>query len=396
MNAPRLRIDLAKIQHNARVLVRRLGACGIQVTGVTKAGLGDQAIAQAMRLGGVRSLGDSRLRNIRALSMVAHAEASDGGGFNENRGSPLPVWLLRSPMLSESAETVGLVNISCNTELDILDSLSTEAVSQCLIHQVVLMIELGDLREGIVPGRLHAFIHRMMRFPGVQLVGIGTNLGCLSGVIPDARNMAELSSIASAVEHSFAMRLGIVSGGNSANLNWASGLNVSNIGRPGHVNNLRLGEAILLGREASARQAVPGLHTDAFSLVAEVIESKLKPCQPCGTVGQMAIGVRPEPPGRCGQMPGQHGYPEGATRNQSILALGVQDVDAAGLTPPIGIRVLGASSDHLIIDTGNLALRIGSEVSFTPDYSALMRAMTSPFVSREWNRECLRTSDYRR
>ena len=252
MNAPRLRIDLAKIQHNARVLVQRLGACGIQVTGVTKASLGDAAIAQAMRLGGVRSLGDSRLRNIKALGMAADGRRTVDGS-DRNSGPPLPLWLLRSPMLSESAATVNLASMSSNTELDVLDALSTAAVRQRLTHKAVLMVELGDLREGILPGRLHAFIERMLTFPGLQFEGIGTNLACLSGVIPDARNMAELASIASAIERAFAMRLSIVSGGNSANLNWASGLNVSNVGRPGHINNLRLGEAILLGREAAAR-----------------------------------------------------------------------------------------------------------------------------------------------
>ena len=176
MNAPRLRIDLAKIQHNARVLVQRLGACGIQVTGVTKASLGDAAIAQAMRLGGVRSLGDSRLRNIKALGMAADDRRTVDGS-DRNSGPPLPLWLLRSPMLSESAATVNLASMSSNTELDVLDALSTAAVRQRLTHKAVLMVELGDLREGILPGRLHAFIERMLTFPGLQFEGIGTCQG---------------------------------------------------------------------------------------------------------------------------------------------------------------------------------------------------------------------------
>ncbi|MBL6803663.1 MAG: alanine/ornithine racemase family PLP-dependent enzyme, partial [Synechococcus sp. BS307-5m-G38] len=40
MSAPRLEINLQKLHHNARTLVKRLAGQGIAVTGVSKATLG--------------------------------------------------------------------------------------------------------------------------------------------------------------------------------------------------------------------------------------------------------------------------------------------------------------------------------------------------------------------
>ena len=67
--------------------------------------------------------------------------------------------------------------------------------------------------------------------------------------------------------------------------------------------------------------------------------------------------------------------------SQTILAIGRQDTDPSGLRPPEGIDVLGASSDHLLLESDR-CLSIGAEVAFQVDYSAMLRAMTSPFVSK--------------
>ena len=178
------------------------------------------------------------------------------------------------------------------------------------------------------------------------------------------KNMGELSALAEGIEATFGIRLGIVSGGNSANLSWA--LNREGSSR---VNDLRLGESILLGREPLYRKPIAGLHTDAVSLVAEVIESRVKPSQPWGEIAQTAFGVSPP------------GLARGDT-SHTILAIGRQDTDPDGLAPPGGIEILGASSDHLITDSGHPRLHVGAEVRFQLNYSALLRAMTSPFVAK--------------
>ena len=67
--------------------------------------------------------------------------------------------------------------------------------------------------------------------------------------------------------------------------------------------------------------------------------------------------------------------------SQAILAVGRQDIDPDGLEAPDGMEILGASSDHLVVDTGSRCPAIGSEVLLQLNYSALLRAMTSPFVT---------------
>ena len=350
MKAPRLEIDLLKLHHNARTLVERLSPRGISVTGITKAMLGSPDVAGAMLRAGVRSLGDSRIENIETL---------------RGAGVTAPLTLVRSPMLSQVHRVVASATRSFNTELDVIAALAAAAEATGRTHGVVLMVELGDLREGILPGDLTGVVRDMQRLlPAVVLAGIGTNLACQSGVAPDAANMGELSALAGSIEDRFGLTIGTVSGGNSGNLDWALGRDA-----PGRVNNLRLGESILLGCEPLHRCPIKGLHTDAITLVAEVIESKNKPSQPRGEIGQTAFGA-PAPARDRGD------------RVRTIVAVGHQDVDPSGLFAPVGIEVIGASSDHLILGAGHDRLPIGTEVSFQLNYSALVRAMTSPFVAK--------------
>ncbi len=351
MSAPRVEIDLGKIQHNARTLVERLAKRGISVTGVTKAILGSPEVAHALLLAGVRGLGDSRIENIEAMRS-SHLAAR--------------MSLIRSPMLSQAKRVVKSTEVSFNTEIEVVRRLSLEARKLDRTHAVVLMVELGDLREGIMPDDLVAVVRETLSLPNIVLKGLGTNLACRSGVSPDDTNMGTLSRLTELIEATFDISLEIVSGGNSANLDWVFGGT-----HTGRINNLRLGESILLGREALHRHVIDGLHTDAITLVAEVIESKLKPTQPTGELAQNAFGTCPTVTDR-GTIP------------QAILAIGIQDVDVCGLRPPKGTEILGGSSDHLVVTSLTDNLIVGAEMAFQLDYSALLRAMTSPFVIKSF------------
>jgi predicted amino acid racemase len=352
MTAPRLEIRLDWIRHNAQTLVERLARRGISVTGVTKATLGSPEVARELLAAGVVSIGDSRIENIEAMRRAGIAG---------------PMTLLRSPMPSQVDRVVAGADASCNSELEVLARLSAAAHEQGRDHGVVLMVELGDLREGLLPEDLEAAARYVLALPNLALRGIGTNLACQSGITPDARNMAELSALASSLETALGTKLDVVSGGNSANLDWVFASD--DVGR---IDNLRLGESILLGCEPLHRRPIDGLHTEAVTLVAEVIESKSKPSKPWGAVEQTAFGRQPPAADR------------GPT-NRVILAIGRADVDPDGLVAPAGTEILGASSDHLVLDAGPTHVAVGSELAFQLDYSALLRAMSSPFVAREFS-----------
>jgi predicted amino acid racemase len=352
VTAPRLEIDLGAIGGNARALVDRLAPLGIGVTGVTKATLGSVEVAQELLAAGVSAIGESRIESVEAL---------------RRGGIVAPVVLLRSPTPSQADRVVAGAEVSLNTELDVVAALSAAAVTQRRTHAVVLMVELGDLREGILPADLVGIARAVLRLPGTALRGIGANLACQSGTVPDGRNMAELTGLARSVESDLGIHLDVVSGGGSANLGWALGPS-PDVGR---IDDLRLGEAILLGCDPLRRRPIEGLRTDAITLVAEVIESKVKPSLPWGDTAESAFGPPPTPVDR------GHAW-------RAVVALGRQDVDPDDVVAPEGMAVLGASSDHLVLDAGDRPPAVGAEVRFGLGYSALLRAMTSPFVARTY------------
>lgn len=350
MTAPRIDIDLGKIEHNTRVLVDRLALTGIGVTGVTKATLGSPGVGAAMLRGGAVGLADSHIENLARLSRLDPA--------------PVARTLIRSPMLSQADLVVRDATCSLNTELSVLSELNRAASRRHVLHDVVLMVELGDLREGIAVRQVPDVVRHVLRCSSLRLVGLGANLACQSGVVPTSRNMGILTELVGRVEGDYAVELTTVSGGNSANLRWAS--QALDTGR---INDLRLGESILLGLDPLDRTPIEGLHQDGFVASVEVIEVANKPAQPWGQRAQSAYGTAQV---RGGSM----------TVRQAILAIGRQDTDPAGLTPPEGITILGSSSDHLVVDLGDHPAVVGDELQFGLNYGALNRAMASPFVTR--------------
>jgi predicted amino acid racemase len=347
---PRIEITLSQIRHNAQILSEFYEAKGISLMGVSKATLGEPAIAEAMIQGGVKFIADSRIENI--LKMRAAGVSTQ--------------FVLLRTALSQAETVVQNVDISLNTELETVRALSNFARINNTLHQIILMVELGDLREGILPGDLSQFIQKTIDLPNIKVIGIGCNLACYGGVKPDHQNMHQLSELTNAIEKEFQMSLAIVSGGNSANYEWAD--SAQTVGR---INNLRLGESILLGCETINRQAIPGLYTSAFKLIAEVIESKKKPSLPYGEICQDAFGSVPT-------------FLDRGIRRRVIIALGRQDILVSGLRPNSDLEILGASSDHVVLDSNHYDCAIGSEIKFDLDYGGLLSAMTSPFIAKQF------------
>jgi len=346
MKTPRIEINLGKIAHNAKKLKELYGSKGIDVIGVTKVVCGDPAVAKVLVKSGINILADSRIENIVKMhDSDIHAQ----------------FLLLRTP-LSQSESVVKYTDISLNSEILVIKELSKYAVKQDTKHKIILMLELGDLREGLMPSEIEKTVGKIIELKGVKLVGIGTNLACFGGIKPDDEKMEYLSSIAKEIEDKFKLKLEFVSGGNSANYDWF--MSTKNIGR---INNLRLGESIFLGCETLERKMINGLFTDAFTLIAEVIESKTKPSLPYGDVCQDAFGNIPK-------------FTDLGLMKRAILGIGLQDVLVSGLTPQLNIDILGSSSDHIIINAKQTEIKVGDTVEFNLNYGALLSAMTSPYI----------------
>jgi ornithine racemase len=347
---PRIEISLSQIQHNAKIVSEHFESKGIFLMGVSKPVLGDPFVVEAIIRGGVKFIADSRIENIQRMK---HA------------GLSTQFVLLRTA-LSQAESVVAHVDISFNTEFDTLKELSYYANLCNKKHKVVIMVELGDLREGVLPEDIALLFKRVLQLPGIDIVGIGCNLACYGGVKPSIEKMEELSELAEALEKKFQISLDVISGGNSANFEWFD--SVKSVGR---INNLRLGESILLGRETLQRNVIPGLYTNAFKLFAEVIEAKDKPSLPYGDIGQDAFGKIPV-------------FEDRGVHRRVILALGRQDVLTTNMTLNNNSTILGSSSDHTILENMECDLRVGNEVSFELDYGGLLSAMTSPFIQKQY------------
>ena len=176
--------------------------------------------------------------------------------------------------------------------------------------------------------------------------------------------VVRINIFAKDIEKKFGLTLEFVSGGNSANYDWF--ISTKNVGK---INNLRLGESIFLGCETLERKTINGLFTDAFTLITEVIESKTKPSLPYGDVCQDAFGNIPK-------------FTDLGLMKRAILGIGLQDVLVSGLMPLSDIDILGASSDHIIIDAKQLEINVGDTIGFNLNYGALLSAMTSPYLKK--------------
>jgi predicted amino acid racemase len=349
---PYLTIDLDKIEENARAIVALCRQHGIEVTGVTKGVCGHPEIAKAMLRGGVTSIGESRFENIHRL---------------RSGGVDAPCMLLRVPPLSGVDEVLASADVSMNSELPVLAGLSETAERLGRVHDVIVMVDLGDLREGVWPEDLVSFVRATLRLPSIRLAGLGTNLACFGGVVPTETNMNKLVELARDVEDASGRRLDWVSGANSG------GLELIAAGRmPKRVNHARIGEAILLGRETIRRKPWPGTFQDAFVLRAEVLERKSKPSVPIGERSQDTFGALPT-------------FEDRGVRHRALLNLGREDVHLGGLVPlDPDIKIVGASSGYLIVDVTDASndVEVGTELAFSLEYSALLQAMTSEYVKK--------------
>jgi predicted amino acid racemase len=344
MGLPRIEIDLAKVEHNTRSVASICATTSVEVAAVTKATRGDPQVARAMLRGGAALLADSRVENIRRM---------------KEAGIDAPVLLLRSPQPSMAEDVVQWADQSLNSELGTVRALGRAAVEVGRPHDVVLMVDMGDRREGVMPEELPSLAEAVASVEGTRLTGIGTNLACYGGIVPTREKMERLVELVKDVEDRSGIHIRTVSGGNSANIP----MQMSE-GHPPGVNQLRIGEGILLGLETVGRTPIPGTHQDAFRVIGELVEVQEKPSLPDGKVSQDAFGHTPDIKDR-------------GTITEGILALGRQDVDPDSLDPVSGhVTVLGASSDHLILDLGGTKASPGDEVSFVPGYGSLLQAMT--------------------
>ena len=349
---PRLDIYPHRIAENALEIIHLCHSHGIQVACVGKVVCAHPEVMKTLEDCGADMLADSRLENLATIRKT---------------GTRLPLMLLRIPTPSRLAEVVQLADISLVSDAKTIKHISDTAATLNKRHKIILMIDLGDLREGIWPDKTEGVLRGVMSLPHLEVIGLGANLACYGGVIPTTEKMQQLIDLRMEMEKTLNISLPVLCGGNSANLPLllAGGM-------PPEINLLRIGESILLGRNVLDRSPLPGTRQDSFQLVAEIIELERKPSIPIGKRGQDAFGGEPD-------------FIDRGVRKRAICNIGRQDVVIDNLTPvDQGIIILGGSSDHLLLDVEDARhpYQTGDEVAFLPGYGALLAASTSPYVRK--------------
>jgi predicted amino acid racemase len=347
---PRIIVDLEKIKHNALVLLNLTKKFNINICAVTKSVSADVKIAKALKQAKIDLLADSRIDNIKKL---------------KKNKIKKPFMLLRSPMLSKINEVIEYVDISLNTEIKIIKALSKQAIKRHKTHKIVLMIEMGDLREGILKKNIFNFIDKIKNLKGIEIYGIGMNLTCFGAVIPTMKKVKEFDDLVEAIQNKKNIKFKMVSAGNSSFLYLLKkGFKTK------YINHLRLGEAIMLGKETAYGKKIKNLYDDAFVIEAEIIELKIKDSIPTGLIGKDAFGNKPK-------------FENEGKIKRSLLAIGKEDIVESGLELiNKDAKILGSSSDHLIVHLKSKKYKVGDILRFKVNYGSLLQAFISQYVQK--------------
>ena len=352
---PKLVVDLKKLQHNIdRVLVNCQDQ-GVEVAGVIKGCSGLPECAKLMAQEGCRFIASSRLDQIEAV---------------RNYGVQADFMLIRVPMLSEAADVVRLTEISLNSEAKVLRALNHQAGLQDKQHKVILMVDLGDLREGFWDREelMEAALCVENNMHNLELAGVGTNLGCYGGIDATVEKLNELVECAEAIEEKIGRELEFVAGGSTTSYPRVLEKNL-----PRRINRLRIGEAMLLARDLQDFWGcdMSDMHRDVFTLQAEVIEAREKPTYPVGKIMYDAFERKPE-------------FEDRGIRKRALIALGRADFAFPDMLIPRdkNIQILGASSDHTILDVQDCQreYKVGDIIEFDLCYSTIVYATNSPNV----------------
>lgn len=346
---PKLIIHTGKLLHNMRTLVHAAHDKGVRLALVSKVVCAHPAVVSCINESGCDMLADSRIENLIAARTA------------------LPKLLLRIGDPETAEDVVRVADISLQSEKAMILALQNAAEAQNKHHRVILMIDLGDLREGVFFRDRDAILDvakAIAESPNLELYGTGTNLTCYGSVLPDEDNLGALVSLTERLRNTLHLPIPIISGGNSTSLQLLLE------GRlPKGINHLRLGESVMCGVIPGHYTKIDGCYQDAFTLDASLVELKEKPSYPIGTLSRNAFGETVS-------------YVDKGMMMRGIAAIGRQDVITDGLTPlDPNVEVIGSSSDHLLLDmTKTSGYRVGDTVSFRLDYAALLSASTSPYV----------------
>jgi predicted amino acid racemase len=345
-------VNIPKIKQNAAIIIDKCAQYGIEISAVTKMHCADVKIASALVESGIKILADSRIENLIKLQNISCEK-----------------WLIRIPAPSLAQAAVHYADVTLNSEISVIRKLDEAARNAGKKHKVILMFDLGDLREGYFDeSTFFSAAEETLRLKNIELYGIGTNLSCYGGIMPTPGNLSRLASLARALEDKFSIRLNYVSGGSSTSYTLVNDGNM-----PAGINNLRIGDTFYFGRDMSRRTYIDGMQHDCMVLSCEIAEIKTKPSVPIGTSGFASLNRKPQ-------------FTDKGPRKRAICSVGRQDADLDMIPHDPKIEIMEASSDHLLVDItqSDTDYKVGDVLTFNMLYTSCLRAFTSPYIDKEY------------
>jgi len=355
-----LTINIDRVLSNIRKLNLYLSQHDITWTLVTKMLSGNRAVLERLLpdpcIKGLHSVGDSRISNLQVIKDIR---------------PDIVTMYIKPPAVNQARNVIRYADISLNSSYRTILELSREAQRRGVVHRVVIMLELGELREGITRDRAIEFYERVFELSHIKVIGLGTNLGCMYGVEPTFDKLIQLSLYVQLIKARFNRDLELISGGSSITLPLVGKKKI-----PPGVNHFRVGETAFLGKSLVTGNRFDGLSTEAFDFSAEIVEIEKKEVQPDGRISNANVGhtaeIRAPVAGR-------------AETYRCLVDVGKLDVELDDLTlKNKQIKFIGTTSDMTVYDLGadRGKWRVGGRLHFRPNYMAVARLMNNRYVTK--------------
>ncbi|MEX2484148.1 MAG: alanine/ornithine racemase family PLP-dependent enzyme [Brumimicrobium sp.] len=349
-------LNTEKLKSNFNYLNHFFKENNIQWSVVTKLLCGNKLFLKEVLDLGINQVCDSRITNLKTIKKLKPS---------------VETVYIKPPSNKFIKTIVEYADISLNTEIETIKLLSKEAQKQGKTHKIIIMIEMGELREGIMRNNVVNFYSKIFQLKNIDVVGVGTNLSCLNGVLPNQDKLIQLSLYKQLIEAKFNKKIPYVSGGSSVTIP----LIFQKI-LPPEVNHFRVGETLFLGTDVYNDQPFENMANDIFTFYSRIIELHEKPSVPRGEMGTNVSGESNNNEDR--------DYNKKSYR--AIIDLGLLDVDENHITPKDdSVSIVGGSSDMFVIDLGKNKdnYKVGDLIEFKTDYMGTLRLMNSKYIKKE-------------
>ncbi len=359
-------IQTKRIKDNIKFLSNYFDDRNIQWSLITKVFSGDQQFLKNVLtddvIAKINSVGDSRLTSIKNLKEV---------------NPDMRTIYIKPPAEIYAEQVVAYADISLNSSLSTIKALNAAAKAANKTHQIIIMIELGELREGVKRSDIMEFYEQVFELSNIEVIGIGSNLGCMYGIEPNYDKLLQLSLYKELISAKFDKELPLISGGTSITLPLVEKEIV-----PKDINHFRVGEAAFFGLSPLDNEQFLELSTDTFEFRANIIELEEKKIVPEGTISDANIGHTAK----------FDVASANETSFKAILDFGMLDVDKSDIDAyDKDIQFVGITSDMLVVDigtnkskNGKKKYKIGDQIVFKPNYMAVARLLNSKFIDKKF------------